>query len=102
MNPKSTKKEYDVVIEKNIMLETRDGIKLATDVYHPALQGEPIQERLPTILQRTPYNKEAPLRVKQLGEGYSSRGYNVVIQDFRGRYNSEGAFYKYADMGEDG
>lgn len=102
MNPRSNKKEYDVVIGKNIMVETRDGIKLATDVYRPALREEPINERLPTVLQRTPYNKEAPLLVKQLGEWYSSRGYIVVIQDFRGRFNSEGTFYKYADMGEDG
>jgi hypothetical protein len=102
MNQKSIKKEYDVVIEKNIMVKMRDGTKLATDLYRPAFHGEPITDRLPTILQRTPYNKESPLRVKGLGEWYSSRGYNVVIQDFRGRFNSEGTFYKYSDMGEDG
>ncbi|MDH4176884.1 MAG: hypothetical protein OEV72_04835, partial [Thermoleophilia bacterium] len=35
----------------------RDGIRLATDLYRPAADGEPIDGRFPTILCRTPYDK---------------------------------------------
>ncbi|MCW4036082.1 MAG: CocE/NonD family hydrolase, partial [Candidatus Bathyarchaeota archaeon] len=97
-----SKPEFDVVIEKDIMVKMRDGTLLATDVYRPAEKGRLARRSLPTVLQRTPYNKEEPTRVRELGEWFCGRGYNVVIQDFRGRFKSEGSFYKYADMGEDG
>jgi putative CocE/NonD family hydrolase len=86
----------------NLFVEMRDGTPLATDVYLPAEDGQPLEGRLPTVLERTPYDKENPTRKKDVGEWFASRGYAVVIQDFRGRYKSEGEFYKYADMGEDG
>ena len=93
--------EYDVVVDKDLMVEMRDGILLATDVYQPARSGRVVKGRLPTILQRTPYNKEASGRIRGLGEWFCKRGYVVVIQDFRGRFKSEGTFYKYANLGED-
>lgn len=93
--------EFGVVVEKNLMVEMRDGILLATDIYRPTRSGRFVEGRLPTILQRTPYNKEDPERIHGLGEWFCERGYVVVIQDFRGRFKSQGAFYKYANMGED-
>jgi putative CocE/NonD family hydrolase len=86
----------------NIFVEMRDGTPLATDVYLPAEDGRPLGSRRPTVLERTPYDKENPTRKKEVGEWFASRGYAVVIQDFRGRFKSKGEFYKYADMGEDG
>jgi putative CocE/NonD family hydrolase len=97
-----SKPDHGTVVEKGIMVEMRDGTRLATDVYRPTWEDEAIEGPLPTILQRTPYDKEDPTRVRDLGEWFSRRGYAVAIQDFRGRYGSEGRFYKYADMGEDG
>ena len=97
-----SKPEFDVVIEKDVMVEMRDGTLLATDIYRPAEKGRLARLSLPTVLQRTPYDKEEPTRVREVGEWFCGRGYNVVIQDFRGRFKSEDSFYKYADMGEDG
>ncbi len=100
--PEELKPEFDVVIEKDVMVKMRDGTLLATDIYRPTEKGRFARHGLPTILERTPYNKEEPTRVREVGQWFCGRGYNVVIQDFRGRFKSEGSFYKYADMGEDG
>lgn len=43
----------NILIEKNIMVPMRDGVRLATDVYRPA-EGGPV----PVLLSRLPYNKE--------------------------------------------
>ena len=53
------------------------------------------------LLERTPYNKEASVEVSQVGspEYFATRGYAVVIQDTRGRFNSEGEFYPFRDDG---
>lgn len=97
-----SKPEYDFVVERDIMVEMRDGVRLATDVYRPAENGEPLPGRFPALLVRTPYDKGHPTRVLQQGEYFSRRGYVVVIQDCRGRYNSEGDFYIFVNEGPDG
>lgn len=89
----------DLVIQKNVMVEMRDGVLLATDVYRPQGDGP-----CPTIVQRTPYDKELPalrnfcfdvLRAAQAG-------YAVVVQDTRGRFRSEGTFDAFTDEARDG
>jgi putative CocE/NonD family hydrolase len=60
----------------------RDGIKLATDVYHPT-NNTPS----PVILGRTPYNKNSLFGV---GMEAARRGYVFVAQDSRGRFASGG------------
>ena len=50
--------EYDVIIVKDFMVPMRDGVRLATDVYLPARDGEAVEGRFPAILERTPYNKD--------------------------------------------
>ncbi len=42
-----------ILIEKNMMVPMRDGVRLATDVYR--LEGSP---PAPVLMARTPYNKE--------------------------------------------
>src|SRR5262245_10537887 len=54
--PKSEAR-YAVVVEKDIKVPVRDGIRLALDLYLPAAEGKPVPGRHPTILVRTPYNK---------------------------------------------
>ena len=34
---------YGIVIAKDVMVRTRDGIGLATDVHRPARDGEPVE-----------------------------------------------------------
>ncbi len=43
----------NMVIEENIMVPMRDGVKLATDVYRPAQEGQ-----WPVLVTRVPYNKD--------------------------------------------
>jgi predicted acyl esterase len=47
----------DVVVERDVMVTMRDGMRLATDVYRPAKDGKAIEGRLPAIMERTPYGK---------------------------------------------
>jgi len=93
---------YAVHADLNVMVETRDGTRLATDVYRPAdpETGEPIDDPTPALLDRTPYGKRgAQMRH---GEWYASRGYVVAIQDVRGRFDSEGEFYIFVNEPTDG
>ena len=87
---------YDVVLSgKDTMIAMRDGTtKLATDIYRPARNGTAVAERLPVLLQRTPYNKEGQGLVNN-AKFFVQHGYVVALQDIRGRYKSQGAFGKY-------
>lgn len=88
-----------VVLEKNVMVPMRDGVKLATDIYRPARDGVPTSEKLPVILTRLPYNKDG---AKAHGEYFAQHGYVFVTQDTRGRYASEGVWHMMTDDGPDG
>ena len=90
---------YDILAAKNVMVAARDGVKLGTDVYRPAKNGLPVEGKFPTILQRTPYNKE---RDAALADYFVPRGYVVVLQDVRGRYASEGHWRPITDDPNDG
>lgn len=93
---------YEVSLyQENVMVPMRDGVRLATDIYRPAMKGIPVEEKLPILLQRTPYNKKNSTFVEQ-AQYFVQRGYVVAIQDCRGRYKSEGVFVKYVDEPRDG
>jgi uncharacterized protein len=74
------------------MLEMRDGVRLATDLYFPDSDGP-----WPTLLIRTPYGKAEA--AGQAG-GFVDRGVAVVIQDLRGRYDSEGTDMVFTSDGD--
>jgi putative CocE/NonD family hydrolase len=105
---------YDVTVERDVMVTTRDGVRLATDIYRPARAGIALEEKFPVILERTPYGKAKSSRSEvdrgetkprprsEVAEWFVRRGYVVVYQDCRGRYGSEGHFVKYLSDGEDG
>ena len=88
----------------------RDGIRLATEVYLPAHSSH----ALPVLLERTPYGKDAetrrertaahpaPLRRGEVAVLFAREGYAVVVQDCRGRFDSEGQFTKYLGEAHDG
>ncbi|MCE7989093.1 MAG: CocE/NonD family hydrolase [Caldilinea sp. CFX5] len=85
----TTDKPYSLLIAKDILVPMRDGVRLATDLYRPAQEGEPLPGPFPTILCRTPYNK-SDRRYIEIAEFFTPRGYVTVLQDLRGRYQSEG------------
>ena len=91
--------EYEVAVAKNVVVPLWDGVRLATDIYRPARNGEALQGPFPTLPSRTPYGKNGS---DELGRFLASHGYVVVIQDVRGRYESEGTFYIYVNEGPDG
>jgi putative CocE/NonD family hydrolase len=82
--------DYGIVISKDVMIPMRDGVRLASDIYHPARDGAPVSGRFPTILLRTSYDKAAQRYVDTIANFFTPRGYVTVQQDLRGRYNSEG------------
>jgi len=81
---------------------TRDGIRLATDVYRPAqVDGSPLTGNFPIVLLRTPYDRKNT-RYRAAGKYWAANGYVFVVQDCRGRFDSEGKFVLLANEGPDG
>ncbi len=82
---------------KEAMVPMRDGVKLATNVFLPTGDGP-----WPVVLTRTPYGKgRAEAREKQESD-YTKRGYVRIVQDCRGRFDSEGVYRAFIDDMEDG
>ena len=86
---------YEVVVERDVMLAMRDGVRLATDIYRPARAGAPLTGRFPVLVERTPYDK-GPARFAVTARFFAEHGYVVLIQDVRGRGGSEGEWYAFA------
>jgi uncharacterized protein len=83
-----------VTVERNVATKMRDGVTLRSDIYRPKSDG-----KFPTLLQRTPYNKDGGA---DFGELAASQGYVAIIQDVRGRYASEGEWYPFQNESNDG
>ncbi|MFI2664239.1 CocE/NonD family hydrolase [Micromonospora carbonacea] len=84
-----------------VTVPARDGCGLATDVYHAA-NGS--LGPAPTIVERTPYGRRKP-ELLDMAAFFAARGYHVVLQDTRGRGDSDGVFQHYLARpheGEDG
>ena len=75
--------EYKVSVEKNLMIEMRDGLKLATDIYKPKGLSGP----LPVVMTRLPYNKN---NLTPIGKMFAQHGYIYIVQDCRACFHSEG------------
>ena len=85
----------DLIVEKNLAVDAGDGVLVSTDVYRPAVDSP-----IPTLIMRTPYNKE------RLSQGDTLRmaqaGYAVVVQDTRGSFASGGVFDPFFQERDDG
>ena len=92
---------YDVAVERNVMVTARDGIRLATDIYFPSLDGARASGKFPAIVERTPYDKNSPRFVGH-ARFFAQLGYVVVVQDVRGRGESDGEWYPFAREAPDG
>jgi putative CocE/NonD family hydrolase len=85
------------VIQKNVAVKMRDGVTLRADLMLPSTRG-----KFPVLVYRTPYGKDrAPSSWTTFPKAVA-RGYAVLIQDVRGRYESEGEFIPYQNEGRDG
>ena len=82
---------YDVVREEPVSVAMRDGTRLATTLYRPALADVPARGRFPAIVERTPYGRDR-MDLHAMGTFFAARGYAVAVQDVRGRGDSDGEF----------
>lgn len=72
-----------------------DGVILAADHYHSSKNGL----AQGTVLIRTPYGRG---QYGAQAGAWQRAGYDVVVQDVRGRYGSTGGWHPYSSEGEDG
>ncbi len=81
-----------IIKEHSVRMD--DGVSLATDVYLPD-EGD----SYPALLIMTPYGRKTK---KIFAEMFVPRGYALVVQDVRGRYDSEGEFKPIEQEKKDG
>ena len=85
--PQGSRPQYRVLVEKDVPMQTRDGVTLRADVYRPDASGV-----FPVLLSRLPYDKNLRPRPGDI-DYFVERGYGVIMQDTRGRFASAGAEY---------
>jgi uncharacterized protein len=86
--------KHEVTVARNVEAKMRDGVTLRADVYRPNEDG-----KFPVLLVRTPYDKQW---ISGFGHKAAARGYVVIAQDVRGRFESEGEWYTFKHESEDG
>jgi uncharacterized protein len=85
-----------ITVQKNVQVPMRDGINLSADIYFPSTS-----EPLPVALYRTPFDKNGQGSVDRAME-LSHAGFIYVVQNFRGRYDSEGIKVPFTSEAQDG
>src|SRR5216683_6731493 len=89
--------EASVLVELDLPVPMRDGVRLRANVYRPP------EGRWPVLLTRLPYGKDLPLGTAVLDPVQAARrGYVVIVQDTRGRLASEGEWNPFVDEAADG
>jgi hypothetical protein len=94
MPGRASAQSYSITVEHNATAVMRDGTKLRADIYRPTADG-----KFPVLLVRTPYDKTNEM---EFGAKAAARGYVVVEQDVRGRFQSEGEWYPFKNESQDG
>jgi putative CocE/NonD family hydrolase len=87
---------HGIVMAYDVRVPMRDGITLSADIYRPDT-SDPV----PAILVRTPYDNGVAAHVAA-GKKWAARGYAYVVQDVRGRGESDGEFYPLVTEANDG
>ena len=80
----------------DVKVPMRDGVELSTDIYLPDGDGP-----FPTVLMRTPYSNNIEPMIEK-GRRLIDSEYACVIQDCRGRWDSDGEYYPFVPDGADG
>ena len=83
-------------IRMDVKVPMRDGVLLSADIYMPPEDGP-----FPTLLIRTIYDKQNE-RYLAWTERFVESGYACVMQDCRGRHDSDGAWEPYVNEANDG
>ena len=90
------KSHYPVDTLVDVKVPMRDGVNLSTDIYLPRGAG-----KVPAVLMRTPYGNNGEPMIEK-GRRLADGGYACVIQDCRGRWDSDGDYYPFVADGADG
>lgn len=85
---------FKVISRFDVQVPMRDGVRLSANVFRPDAAG-----KFPTLLWRTPYGKNGDV---DEAKWYAQRGYVVVMQDVRGKYDSGGEYVPFAQELADG
>src|SRR5258708_31321182 len=85
---------HEVTVERNVAAKMRDGVTLRADIYRPKEVGT-----FPVLLVRTPYDKTGTIN---FGLKAAARGYGVIAQDVRGRFESEEEWHTVEHESQDG
>src|SRR5207237_6090586 len=89
--------EQRVQVDLDVPARMRDGITLRANIYRPP------EGRCPVLLTRLPSGKDLPLGSAILDPIQAARrGYVVIVQDTRGRFQSEGDWRAFVDEADDG
>ncbi len=83
----ATAENHEVTVQRNEAAKMRDGVTLRADIYRPKAEG-----KFPVLLVRTPYDKRNETNFGLKG---AARGFVVIAQDVRGRFESEGEWYTF-------
>ncbi|MDD8028062.1 MAG: CocE/NonD family hydrolase [Acidobacteriota bacterium] len=86
--------QYRVRVVNKVRIKMRDGVELSTDVYLPDAPG-----KYPALLWRNCYGKNG---AADQSAWFASRGYAVVHQDTRGKYESGGRWVHFRDEADNG
>lgn len=95
-DPLLSKVAYGVNPLGNIMVPCKDGVRLATEVFLP--KGLEPGQKVPSIVIRTCYGKARDI---DRSWHWVTRGYAFVIQDVRGRSDSDGTLEAFQHERED-
>ncbi len=99
-----TEAKFDSYVLESVYVPMRDGVRVAVDIYHPAVNGVAVKEKTPTLLTVTyavraailpdgtrysPWSPEPKQRGNLRGH-LLKHGYTIVVADIRGQGASFG------------
>ena len=88
--------DHEITVQLDLTIPMRDDVQLYGVLYRPSTGN-----RFPTLLIRSIYGTQFP-RYVEWAERFAKHGYAVVMQDSRGRYESDGKFDPYVCEINDG
>lgn len=97
-NTSNSSRNYAVKSIVGLETPMRDGVKLISDIWMPQQDG-----KYPVIMIRTPYGRSAAyMNYTGMGEYFAKQGYVFMVQDVRGKGDSQGNFNFLFQEGQDG
>ena len=95
--------QYSIGVNRNLRVTMPDGVSLMADHYFPK-----VQRRLPSVLVRSYYGRGSDIggavgwMLTLLGGLFAERGYHLIFQTTRGRFDSGGETKPFVDATPDG